>query len=375
MTTAHQIASSLAYGDAITNHVLALDAALRDWGYTSRIYAERVEPRLQALAQPDAAYLPAIERSDDILIYHYSAYSPNTQLYQRSRNRRLLVYHNITPAEYLTAYDADLAAICRLGRDALPQLGDADLAVGVSETNRRELLAAGFDAHRVVALPILLNLAAWDATPPNPRLTGRLSDGRVNVLFVGRVVPNKAFEDVIKIFAAYRRAIQPDARLALVGSRVLPRYSAVLDRLVERLGLGDAVTFTDRVPLADLRAYYETAHVFLSASRHEGFCVPLLESMRFGVPILAYAAAAVPETLGASGVVYRAFDYPLLAEALHLLATDRATREAIIAGQRARLADFAPPRVAGQWRLALDQVATAPPAARAAMLGERRASR
>lgn len=357
MMTVHQLASSFAYGDAITNHILALDAALRDWGYTSRIYAERVEARLHSLAQPDSAYLPAIERPDDILIYHYSAYSANTQLYQRSRNRRLLVYHNITPPEYLTAYDADLAAVCRLGRDALPQLRDADLAAGVSETNRRELLTAGFDPRRAVVLPILLNLAAWDTTPPNARLAQRLSDGRVNVLFVGRVVPNKAFEDVIAIFAAYRRAIQPDARLSLVGARLLPRYSAVLDRLVEQLGLGDAVTFTDRVPLADLRAYYETAHVFLSASRHEGFCVPLLESMHFGVPILAYAAAAVPETLGASGVVYRRFDYPVLAETLHLLATDAATRARLIAGQRARLADFAPPRVAGLWRLALEQAA------------------
>lgn len=356
MTTVHQIGSALSEGDAVTNHILAIDTLLRGWGFDSRVYGEQVDPRLHTVARPDSAYVSCADRPDDLLLYHYSAYSPNVQLYHRARHRKILVYHNITPPQYFEGYDADLATVCRLGRDALPQLRDADLALGVSATNCQELVAAGFDPRRTAVLPIHLDVAAWDAAPRNERLFERLSDGTINVLFVGRVVPNKAFEDLLTVFAAYHGDVNPRSRLWLVGARILPRYNAVLDRLVDRLGLRNVVTFTDRVPRRDLKIYYQAAHVFLSASRHEGFCVPLLESMHFGVPILAYAASAVPETLGASGVVYRTFDYPLLAEILHLLATDVDLRARLIAGQRARLADFAPDRVAATLRAAIDTV-------------------
>jgi L-malate glycosyltransferase len=310
---------------------------------------------LQPPSQPDSHYTAFLDNPDDLLIYHYSAYCANLQLFHRSRNRKILIYHNITPPDYFTDYDADLARACQLGRAALPQLRDADLALGVSEFNRRELVAAGFDPARTGVLPVMLDLASWESTPRNERLAARLSDGAVNVLCVGRIAPNKAIEDVIKIFAAYWR-VNPHARLTLVGARFLPRYAAVLDRLVQRLGLGDCVTFAGRVELADLKAYYQTAHVLLCASRHEGFAVPLLEAMRFGVPILAYRAAAIPDTLGAAGVMFTAFDYPALGETLHLLATDAGLRAAIIAGQRARLAHFAPERIEAQLRHALASV-------------------
>ena len=355
MTVVHQLGSELGYGDAVTNDMLAIDARLKAWGLDAHVYGAVVEPRLQGLAQPDTAYLPFLDCPDHVLIYHYSAYSDTLQLFHRSRNRKIVVYHNITPPAFFAGYDSALEAVCRVGRAALPQLRDADLGLGVSDYNRRELVAAGFAPERTGVLPILLNLAAWDGTPRNERLSRRLADsGDTRILFVGRVTPNKAFEDLLTIFAAYQRWVNPRSRLILAGARILPRYAAVLDRLVQRLGLQRRVTFTDRVPLADLKAYYETAHVFLCASRHEGFCVPLLESMRFGVPILAYASSAIPDTLGTAGVQFTRIDLPTLAETLHLLATDVGLPERIIAGQRRRLADFAPQRVEEKLREVLD---------------------
>jgi glycosyltransferase involved in cell wall biosynthesis len=169
--------------------------------------------------------------------------------------------------------------------------------------------------------------------------------GQVNLLYVGRLAPNKGCDDLIKILYAYRKYVYPDAHLWLVGDRSLLIYTQYLENLAARLGLQDAVTLAGRVSLNALRTYYEAADLFVYASRHEGFGVPLVESMYFDVPILAYKATAVPETLGNAGVLFDAFAYPEIAEMVHLLATDAATRQAIIANQRQRLADFTPERV------------------------------
>ena len=116
------------------------------------------------------------------------------------------------------------------------------------------------------------------------------------------------------------------------------------------------MSFAGRVSLNALRTYYETADLFLYASRHEGFGVPLVESMYFDVPILAYNATAVPETLGDAGVLFDAFAYPEVAEMVHLLATDAGLRQAIIAGQRRRLVDFTPDHVEAGLRRILGAV-------------------
>jgi glycosyltransferase involved in cell wall biosynthesis len=177
-----------------------------------------------------------------------------------------------------------------------------------------------------------------------------------NILFVGKVAPNKAFEDLIKVFCSYYRYVNRRARLILVGARFLPRYDQVLDELVARLDLADAVVFTSRVPLRDLKAYYEAADLFLCASRHEGFCVPLLEAMYFDLPILARAETGVPYTLGQASVQFHELDYALLAEVIHLLVEDGALRRQVVANQRQRLDDFAPARVESRLREALQSV-------------------
>ncbi|MCW5854317.1 MAG: glycosyltransferase family 4 protein [Anaerolineae bacterium] len=348
----HQVGSALGYGDAVTNHMLALDRLLRGWGLATALYGHTVEPRLGEVAAPDTAYRD--DDPSDLLIYHYSVYCPNIDLFRRSRHRKLLIYHNITPAHFYTPYHEELERLCQRGRDALPLLRECELGVGVSEYNRRELVEAGFAPDRTAVLPILLDLDAFSSTRRDEKVFRRLSQSAgANLLFVGRGAPNKAHGDLLKLLAAYRQSVDPHAHLWLVGSRFLPRYDAVLDRLAQRLGVADAVTFTDRVSLAELKAYYAGASVFVCASQHEGLCVPLLEAMVFGVPILARAAAAVPDTLGASGVLYHTADYGVLAETVGVLVGDEGLRGQVVAGQRRRLADFAPHRVAAQWRATL----------------------
>jgi glycosyltransferase involved in cell wall biosynthesis len=165
---------------------------------------------------------------------------------------------------------------------------------------------------------------------------------------VGRIVPNKAIEDIIRVFYTYHRAINPQSHLYLVGPRYLPAYDAKLDELVEALGLQDNVTFAGLVLPPELQAYYQAATIYVQASYHEGFCVPLLEAMQFGVPILARKAAAIPLTLGNSGILYTHLECEEVAEMAHLLISDEAIREQVVARQKERLKDFAPIRVEAQ---------------------------
>ena len=344
-----QMGSALGYGDAVTNHMLALDRLLRGWGLETALYGHQVEPRLGDAAQLDSAYRD--DDPNDLLIYHYSVYCSNIDLFRRSRHRKIVVYHNITPAHFYRPYDPFMEAVCNQGRAVLPLLRECELGVGVSEYNRRELVEAGFAPERTAVLPILLDQDAFASVRRDEKVFRRLSQSKgANLLFVGRGAPNKAHADLLTLLAAVREGVDPHAHLWLVGSRFLPRYDAMLDRLARRLGIAEAVTFTDRVSLGELKAYYEGGSVFVCASQHEGFCVPLLEAMGAGLPILARAAAAVPDTLGQSGVLYHAADYGVLAETVGLLVEDEGLRGKVVAGQRRRLADFAPDRVAEQTR-------------------------
>ena len=164
-------------------------------------------------------------------------------------------------------------------------------------------------------------------------------------MFVGRLSPNKRFEDIILTFYHIKKFVRPDARLLLVGSvQKMTPYFEFLQALVSRLGLSDVV-FTGHVSTSQLVAYYQCASVYLSMSEHEGFCVPLLECMHFGVPVVAYKAAAVPETLGGSGILVTDKNYVAVAELVGLLVEDGGLRDQVVARQRERLCDFLPEKV------------------------------
>ena len=347
----HQMHFGFIPGDAISNHMLEIDARLRAWGFESHIYAQHIAPEMQDRARPDYDYLAYLHSTDDLLIYHYGLYSPTVRYFQATRARRMLVYHNITPARYYRGWNRELELLCDVGRRTLPSLRDCDLALGDSEFNRRELIAAGFDESRSDVLPIFLAQARFEVLPLNRPLLDQLrAKDAVNILAVGRIAPNKAIEDVIRIFAVYHRAINPHSRLLLVGSRYLPRYDAALDALVADLGLEGAVTFAGLVSDADLKTYYQAADLYLHASQHEGFCVPLIESMYFDLPILARKAGAVPETLGQAGVLFTRLGYEQAAEMAHLLISDPDLRAQVVARQRERLQDFSPARVEAKLR-------------------------
>jgi glycosyltransferase involved in cell wall biosynthesis len=347
----HQISMAITPGDAISNHILEIDARLRAWGFETTIFAQYIAPELAGRVHPEHEYLSYLQAADDLLIYHYGWYHSAMRYFQVARGRRVFVYHNITPSRYFRGWSREAELRCDVGRRTLPSLIGCDLALGDSDYNRRELVEAGFPEEKTDVLPLFSQQSNLEALSIDQRLLEQLrEDGTVNLLTVGRVVPSKAIEDVIRIFYVYHHAINPRSRLYVVGPHHLPAYSAALDALIADFGLGDAVRFPGLALGATLKTYYQAADLYLCASHHEGLCLPLVESMYFGLPILARKAAAVPETLGDAGVLFTRLGHAEVAEMAHLLLTDQALRAQVISRQRERLQEMAPSQVEARLR-------------------------
>jgi glycosyltransferase involved in cell wall biosynthesis len=350
-----QLCARIEFADAVSNHVLEIDRTLRSWGIASEIYANTLDEYGRQVARPDTEYSPDAGSPDDLLIYHYSLYCPNYEKYLETRTRRILIYHNITPPEYFAAYDKGVAEFCRLGRDLLPELRECELALGDSEFNRLELVEHGFEADRTGVLPIFVDYAGLKA---GRGADGPMAsyDGAFKVLFVGRAVPNKRLEDVLRAFFYYNRCVNASSHLFLVGPSWVDRYDAQLRWLLDSFGLWANVHFTGRVGDPELASCYADADVFLSMSEHEGFAVPLVESMAFDLPVVAYASTAVPYTLAGAGLSFSRKEFPLVGELLESVRTDGGLRENVLRAQRERLELFSPGAVRGTLKDALRRV-------------------
>ena len=350
-----QLCTRVEFGDAVSNHVLEIDRALSSWGHDTEVYTNTCDEYGSQVSLPDREYPAGAESPDDLLIYHYSVWCSNYEMYLASAARRILVYHNITPPEYFQAYDKGVAAFCGLGRDLLPKLSGCDLALGDSEFNRLELLSAGFDEARTGVLPIFVDYDGLLRAEGGGEVMRERSRG-FNVLFVGRMVPNKRVEDVLRAFFYYNRCVNADSHLFLVGASWVDRYNAQIQWLIDSFGLWDSVTMTGRVSDADLAAFYRGSDAFLSMSEHEGFSVPLVESMAFDLPVVAYSSTAIPYTLRGAGLTFGRKDFAMVGELLESLRTDASLRDSVIEGQRARLEAFSPSSVRASLQQALERV-------------------
>jgi L-malate glycosyltransferase len=325
-------------GDAIGDSARRVRGLLRDLGHQSELYALTVD---EALRDDVAPFSDPAARRGDLTIFHYALPSPMSAAFATLPGGRVLQYHNVTPASFFAGYDPALFRLAALGRKELATLvGRVDLALGDSEYNRRELEALGFSPTGI--FPIAVNTARVRKAADRPALESILDDGLVNVLFVGRIAPNKKIEDHIRLAEHYKRYVDAYYRFIFVGRYdVVPRYYATIRALMaEYRLLNERFIFTGPVPDDELALYYRHAAVYLSLSEHEGFCVPLVEAMAADVPVLAYAAAAVPDTLAGAGLQFAPKDLEHAAELLGALAFDDDLRAAVLAGQRRRLADF-----------------------------------
>jgi len=344
-TTVHQLVPSVVPGDATTAHTLQVQRLLRDLGYHSEIYALAVHAELEDRVKL-IEELRGPSRPDGFLVYQYSAVSGLADWLGGRREAVALDYHNITPPELFRPWDRAMALSLRAAEVQVAQLARR-VAVGICDSrfNAADLRSRGVGA--TVVAPILLDLGAFDVPADlatTATLAGARRPGSAQWLFVGAVAPHKAQHRAVQALAAYRAVYDPGARLALVGRAVSSAYDRALRGLVAGLGLEDAVDLPGGVTQAQLVAYYRAADVFVCLSRHEGFCVPLLEAMHHEVPVVAYGAGAVPDTLGCAGLVLDDAAPSVVAAAVHRVVGDAETRAVLVDAGRARLVHFGLPR-------------------------------
>jgi len=330
----HQILAGYADGDAISNEAVQLREIFRRWGHSSEIFADpsRVSPSLKTDCRSLADYTAG---KSDLCLHHYGIASPATEVFLASAAKKIMIYHNITPAEYFTGFDDAVAAQLREARLALREVAQRSDAVWtVSRFNAAELKAEGIDGVKV--FPLLFSPERPDISPDPPIVT-KFTGPLKNILFVGRIAPNKRVEDLIMAFAWYHLTINPFSRLIVVGSKQsAARYYTMLRMLVGDLDLSN-VCFEGFVPPAGLLAYYRVADLYVSTSAHEGYCLPLVEAMDHDVPVIARAAGGTPEAMDGAGVLYEDLTPAELGALFDRVLKDAALRAEILASQQQRV--------------------------------------
>ena len=333
-----QLLTTISYGDAVGNDTLALQDILLSMGFQTAIYAEHIHPHIKSSRVFHYMDMPGLQ-SEDILIYHMSTGTQLTYLLGKFRCRKIMIYHNITPPDFFRGYSLSSVKLSQKGIDQVIYLKDEfDYCLADSEYNRQDLLSYGYTCP-IDVLPIIIPFADY-RRKHNRRTVRKYNDGTVNLMFLGRVAPNKKQEDVIAAFFHYKTKFNPYSRLFLVGSwGGMEVYYGRLQQYVRSLGLTD-VYFTGHITFEEMLSYYKLADAFLCMSEHEGFCVPLVEAMLFGIPVVAYAAAAIPSTMNGAGVLLGEKDPLLAAGAVDALLTDEDFRQVIVEGQKKRLDSF-----------------------------------
>jgi glycosyltransferase involved in cell wall biosynthesis len=330
----HQVITAAVPGDAICDQTFLTQRWLRELGFVSEIYAGGIHDALKDRILPLENLRIA---PNEHLIVRHSYEMPFIDHILSLGARLLLIYHNITPPRFLRESDPELARGAQQGLNQLPRLlASAAHAAADSQFNANDL--AAFGARDVTVIPIALDNKAFDVEPAAHVLSA-MAKRQPLLLFAGRIVTNKRQEDVIRLLYSLRR-ILPDAQLALVGVPWMQTYSRWLRGFVETLGLSNAVHFSGHVAQPEYVAYFKAARIYVSMSEHEGFGKPLIECMRSGLPILAYGAASVPETVGNAGMVFREKNFEAMAEAAALLIEDTPLRTRLIARGHARAQQF-----------------------------------
>ena len=347
----HQILPTISPGDAIGNNVLEIRKILRSWGYESDIYAEDIHSEMSQFAKTFIDY-EKISSPENILIFHFAIGSNISKFVKNLPDKKIILYHNITPPDYFIGINDSLVHLLINGRKELKEFCNiTDLALGVSEYNRKELIEIGFKNTGV--LPIILDFDAYNQEP-DQKILNQLNNNKndnsdnnnnkndkkmTNIIFVGRIAPHKKQEDIIKIFYYYTK-INPNSRLILVGSfNGAEKYYEQLNLLLDRLKL-ENVYITGQINFRELISYYRIADVFISMSEHEGFCVPILESMYFDIPIIANNSSGIPYTLENSGILVNKKNYIEIAEMVNILIKDSELQKKIVRKQKERLKYF-----------------------------------
>jgi glycosyltransferase involved in cell wall biosynthesis len=345
--------------DAVSNDCVGMYDVLKRRGHTVELYADAwtVAGRGIRHALRIGEFL---KEPDDILIYHYSiGWAFGLELLRSSLFRTVIKYHNVTPPQFFDGVAPDYVEMCREGRQQLKLIARSasDLYLADSPYNMQELIAEGADEERGFVVPPFHHIDRLDAINPDINILDKYTDGKVNVLMVGRVSPNKGHVALLEAFATYFYHYNGNCRLIIVGTEKeeFKVYSKLLREIAGLLCVEESVVFTGEVPDEALKAYYLVSNAFMFASEHEGFCVPLVEAMAMKLPIIAYASSAIPGTVADAGLVWAERDPYLLAQSLDLIVRDeRASVGLGLKGRRRYEEKYTNEKIEAEFLRALD---------------------
>lgn len=333
-----QLVPAFHRGDAIGDTAFHMKEFFLSQGFYSDIYCLTRDLGLEDACQLFSAY--GKPDPTDVAILHYALPSPLTAAFAKLPSRRVILYHNLTPHVFFEGFSPEMVRISRLGREELSSLvPHVSMALADSEFNRQELIQIGYKKTEV--FPLFVDFEKYNR-PMNPFTYELFRDDRTNVLFVGRIVPNKKIDDLIRVLFYFKKYVSPLVRLIVVGkTSSLPRYYWSLVRLADEFYLKpEEICFTGHIPDDEMFSLYKASDVFLSLSEHEGFGLPFIESMIFDLPVIAYDCTAVPFTLDGAGVLIKRKNVEYVAELINVVAHQKMLRQEIILGQRKRLERF-----------------------------------
>jgi glycosyltransferase involved in cell wall biosynthesis len=332
--------------DAVGTDVREMAAALQRLGHHPRVFATASHGILAA--EPLAAMEELLDDPDAVLIYHFAfGWPPAIELLQRARCRRIVRYHNVTPAEFFAEWSPEYEAVCRAGRAEIETLAalECELYLGDSPYNIADFLAVGVSPRRTAVLAPFNRLDRLLTVPADYALFDAPRQRTATWLAVGRLAPNKGHLDLFDAFSLYCDHCEANARLIVVGSRDprLVSYNAALLERLCKLGIEGDVRFLSEVGEDVLKAAYLSADALISLSAHEGFCVPLIEAMALGVPVIARDAGAQAWTLGGAGLLSNGDDPAVVAASMERVRQDASLRDAMRETGFARVAsEFTP---------------------------------
>jgi glycosyltransferase involved in cell wall biosynthesis len=360
----HSLLPAFYPNDATGSIACELQQLLRRLGFQSELFALDIHPELKDLAHPATELARSVEPSDAVL-YHHGIGSELVPLLSSLPARKVLAYHNITPSRFFKPFDPAVARALDDGRLQLAALAEmCEGALAFSKFSGADLKALRFRRVSIIPPP----LEPWRVCRAgDERIFRRLFDGKTqNLLFVGRVVPNKRIEDLIALTERLLRR-NPGRAFRLVVAGPYQRASAYFERLGELAEpIAEQVVFLGAVSQHELCAAYRAAHLFVSMSEHEGFGLPICEAMAAGVPVIAYDGGAVSEAMGDAGLLFRPKRIERVAALCEILLDDPVRRRRLIEGGRIRAAQLSPEATLGPLASALEPLRRA---------GARRATR
>ena len=342
--------------DAVSAHTLGLRDLLVDrFGAVVRLYLGNMTDFGRARG---AVGLRRWRGDADVTVLQHAIGSEVAEAVIERRVPVVLDYHGITPPEMVEPWASELVPQLRRGRGQLCRLVPlAGLVLAHSGFAASELGSGS----GLVVVPVLSEAAGGDGGGSAAAgVAGGLRAGLglgsgagVVWLFVGRVVANKGFHDLLAAFAVFRGLVGDQARLVLVGSGGGGSYGGAVRALGDSLGLGGSVVWAGSVSGEVLGGWYGAADVLVCLSDHEGFGVPLVEAMGSGLPVVAFDAGAVGETLGGAGVLLGDKSPAAVAAAVRRVLGDEALRGRMAAAGRCRAAELHPDRAAAAYAEAL----------------------